>query len=133
MVQELTYKGKRIEEIQNMDLKEFIRLLPARQRRSMQRGLLDRNKPLLLKIKKAKSGQYKKPIKTHKRDFIVLPEMIGLTIHIHNGREFIPVVVKEEMIGHFLGEFALTRKKIEHSAPGIGATKSSTAIATKAK
>jgi len=130
---EFTYRGKSLEELQKMDIKEFVKLLPARQRRTILRGLFERNKPLLLKIKKAKSGQYKKPIRTHLRDFIVIPEMVGLTIHIHNGRSFNQVLIKEDMVGHYLGEFTITRVKIEHSAPGIGATKSSTAIATKAK
>ncbi len=130
---EFTYRGKSLEELQKMDIKEFAKLLPARQRRTILRGLFERNKPFLLKIKKAKSGQYKKPIKTHLRDFIIIPEMVGLTIHIHNGRSFNQVLIKEDMVGHYLGEFTITRVKIEHSAPGIGATKSSTAIATKAK
>jgi len=133
MIQEFLFRGKTLEELQKMDVKEFAKLLTARQRRTMLHGLLEKNKAFVQKIKKAKLGQYKKPIKTHLRDFIVLPEMIGLTIHIYNGKSFIPVIIKEEMIGHYLGEFTLTRSKIEHSAPGIGATKSSTAIATKAK
>ena len=131
--QEFTFRGKTLEELQKMDAKEFAKLLSARQRRTMKRGLLERSKSFLSKIKKARTGQYKKPIKTQLRDFIVLPEMVGLTLYIHNGRSFNPVLIKEEMIGHFLGEFTFTRSKIEHSAPGIGATKSSTAIATKAK
>lgn len=88
---------------------------------------------MLAKIRKAKSGQYKKPVKTHSRDMIVLPEMVGLILHIHNGREFKPVTIAEEMIGLYFGEIVLTRQRVEHSAPGIGATKSSTAIASKAK
>ena len=64
---------------------------------------------------------------------IVLPEMVGLVLHVHSGREFKPVTITEEMIGLYFGEIVLTRQRVEHSAPGIGATKSSTAIASKAK
>ena len=64
---------------------------------------------------------------------MIIPDMIGTTIHIHSGKLFTPILITEEMLGHYLGEFALTRTKVKHSAPGIGATKSSTAIASKAK
>ena len=126
-----TYMGKTIDEIEKMSIKDFAKLVPARQRRSLLRGLTDTQKRLLLKIEKAKKGSYKKQIKTHCRDIIIIPNMVGLIINVHNGKEFVPINITEEMLGHFLGEFALTRKKVEHSAPGIGATRSSTALATK--
>ena len=77
------------------------------------------------KIDKAISGEHKKPIKTHVKNIIVLPKMVGLTIHLHAGKEFRPIVITDEMIGHVLGEFVVTRQQIKHSAPGIGATRSS--------
>lgn len=61
----------------------------------------------------------------------VLPEMIGLVFSIYNGKEFVDVEVGPEMIGHFLGEFALTRKPVKHSAPGVGATRSSLFVPIK--
>ncbi len=130
---EVRCHGKTLDELQKMDIQELAKLLPSRQRRSITRGLLEQHRELLAKIRKAKSGQYKKPVKTHSRDMIVLPEMVGLILHIHNGREFKPVTIAEEMIGLYFGEIVLTRQRVEHSAPGIGATKSSTAIASKAK
>lgn len=130
---EIKYHGKQLQELQNMDLSELVKYMPARQRRSIKRGVIERNKPLLTKIGKAKSGNYKRPIKTHLRDMIVLPEMVGVSLHIYNGKEFKQVMITEEMIGCYFGELVVTRQKVEHSAPGIGATKSSTAIATKAK
>ena len=57
--------------------------------------------------------------------------MIGLTIHVYTGKEYVPVVVSHEMIGSYLGEFTMTRKKVQHSAPGIGATKSSASVSVK--
>jgi small subunit ribosomal protein S19 len=116
-----------------MDLNEFIKLIPARQRRTMNRGAMKTYRQLIEKIKRAKQGSYKKPIKTQARDMVVIPEMIGTMIHIHNGKTYAPLQVTIEMLGHYLGEFTLTRERVKHSAPGIGATKSSTAIASKAK
>ena len=133
MLKEFTYKGKTITEIKKMDLNQFIQLIPSRLRRCAKRGFTEPQKKLIKKIQLAKEGKWKKPIKTHCRDMITIPDMVGLTIHIHTGNSFIPVKVTEEMLGHYLGEFALTRKKVQHSAPGIGATKSSTAASSKAK
>lgn len=125
------YKGKALEELQAMDTKDLILLLPTRQRRSLKRGFTEEQKKLLKMLKLAKEGKYKKPVKTHCRDMIILPDMIGLQIQVHNGKEFAPVIPTHDMIGRYLGEFALTRKKVEHSAPGIGATKSSGALSVK--
>lgn len=133
MPKQFTYHGKTLDEIMKLDLEQYMSLIPSRQRRSLKRNALKTYKPLLDKIKKARQGNYKKPIKTHARDMVILPEMIGLTIHVHSGKLFVPVMVTEEMLGHYLGEFATTRSRVQHSAPGIGATKSSTAIASKAK
>lgn len=121
-----TYRGKTAEELKKLSLNEFARLLPARQRRSINRGFSDQQKILLKKIKEGR-----KNIKTHCRDMIILPEMIGMIIRVYRGKEFVPITVQEEMIGHYLGEFALTRQRIEHSAPGIGATKSSVSLSVK--
>jgi len=125
MVKEFTYKGKTIEELKKLTLQEFAKLVPARSRRSLNRGFTDAQKKLMDKIRKTNQGVYKKQIKTHCRNIVILPEMMGLKIHIYNGKVFNQVEIQPEMIGHFLGEFALTRQTIKHSAPGIGATRSS--------
>ncbi|SRR3989344_2543169 len=129
MAKEFTYKGKSLEELKKMSIQEFAKLLPARQRRSVSRGFTDAQKRLIKKVENA--GNKKKMIKTHCRDIIILPSMVGLTIHVHNGKIFHPIMIMPEMIGLYLGEMSLTRTKVQHSAPGIGATRSSTAIATK--
>tara|TARA_Y100000310_G_scaffold345610_1_gene467279 strand:- start:1942 stop:2340 length:399 start_codon:yes stop_codon:yes gene_type:complete len=128
---EFTYRGKKLEELQKMDLTEFAKIAPARQRRSITRGFSEMQKRLLLKIEKAKKGEYKKPVKTHCRNMIVLPILVNMNIHIHNGKSFVNILIQPEMIGHYLGEFALTRQRLAHSAPGIGATKSSAAASVK--
>ena len=134
MPKEFTYKGYTLEELQKMPMDEFIKLLPARQRRSLLRGLTDAQRILLEKVRRARAAMRegkKVVIKTHVRDMIILPEMVGLTIHVYNGKEFVPVEIKPEMIGHYLGEFAITCKPVKHGAPGIGASRSSMYIPLK--
>ena len=131
MAREFTYRGKKVAELEAMGLAELAELLPARRRRALKRGLTEEQKKLMEKIKQAKDGKRKKPIKTHCRDMPVLPIMFGLKIHIHNGKEWVPIEIKPEMIGHLLGEFALTRKEVKHKAPGVGATRSSKFISVK--
>lgn len=131
MAKGFRYKGKTLEELKEMSLKELAAIYPARARRSLLRGLTESQKKLLEKIKKKEQKGDKKPIKTHVRSMIVLPVMIGKNIQVHNGREYISVLVNQEMLGYRLGDFALTRGKVEHSAPGIGATRSSAAMSVK--
>jgi len=131
MVKEFMFKGKSTEELKSMDLNTFAKLLPARQRRTISRGLTDAQKTFMKKVDRAIKGEYKKDIKTHCRDMIILPKMVGLSLFIHNGKAFNKIVVMPEMIGHYFGEFSLTRKMVSHSAPGVGATKSSSAVSVK--
>lgn len=119
------YRGKTLEELQRMNMDEFAELLPSRKRRSIKRGFTDRQKKLLQKIRG------KDEAKTHARDMIILPEMVDKTIKIYNGEEYVSVDIKPEMIGHYIGEFTQNRKEVEHSAPGLGATRSSKYIPLK--
>jgi len=134
MPREFRYRGFTLEQLQSMSMDEFISLLPSRQRRSLLRGLTPEQKTLLTKIRKAKEAmrQGKRVvIKTHCRDMVILPEMVGLTIHVHNGKEFVSVEITPEMIGHYLGEFAITNKPVKHGTPGIGASRSSMYVPLK--
>ena len=128
---EFTYYGKTEAEVKSMSLKEFAEISPARIRRNLKRGFSDQQRLFLLKLKKVKDGKFKKLLKTHNRDLIILPEMLGVTVYVYNGKAFEPVMIIMDMLGHYLGEFIQTRKQIHHSAPGVGATKSSTAAATR--
>ena len=121
---EFTYKGKNLEELKDLGLNEFIELVPSRQRRSLKRGFTDAQKILMKKIDKGKNN-----IKTHCRDLVIIPKMIGLRLKIYNGKEFTSVSIESEMIGHFLGEFSQTRKR--HSSPGVGSTRSSAHVSVK--
>ena len=71
---------------------------------------------LLKKVDKLKSGDRKKPIKTWSRNSTIIPEFVGHSFLIHNGKSFIPITISEEMVGHKLGEFSPTRKFIAHTA-----------------
>jgi small subunit ribosomal protein S19 len=121
------FVGKSLEEIEKMDLGEFSKLLKSRQRRSLKRGLTETQKKLLERIRKNPEKFHR----THCRDMVILPEMIGAKLGVHNGKEYVPLEIKPEMLGHRLGEFVLTRKKVTHSAPGFGATRSSKFVPLK--
>ncbi|MBI2647673.1 30S ribosomal protein S19 [Candidatus Woesearchaeota archaeon] len=123
---EFTFKGKTVEELKKISLNELAQLLPSRQRRKIKRGFTEQQKILLEKLR-----NNEKNIETHCRDMIILPEMIGRVIKVHQGKEFVPITIEADMTGHYLGEFVLTRKKVAHSAPGIGATRSSASLSVK--
>ena len=127
MAKIFTYRGKTFDQISKLSVAEFAKLLPARQRRKITRGFTEQEKKLLAKIR-----ANKKNLKTHCRDMIILPEMVGKTIKVHKGvKDFVTLTIEEEMIGHYIGEFALTRNRVSHSAPGIGATRSSAALSVR--
>ncbi|VVC00452.1 30S ribosomal protein S19 [uncultured archaeon] len=133
---EFTFRGKSVEELQALPVEEFAKLCNSRQRRTLKRVCqLEPFKHYLKKIRKAreslKAGKQPKPVKTHSRDFVVVPEMVGVQVGIYKGNEFALVDVKDKMLGHFLGEFVLTRKRLVHGKAGIGATRSSTAISER--
>jgi len=120
-----TYRGKSMDELQQMSLKELAELLPARQRRSIKRGFGEEKLKVIKKLQKLDT------VETHVRDMIVLPQFVGKTIKIHNGKDFTPILIQEDMVGMFFGELSMTRKRVQHNAPGVGATKSSSSVSVK--
>jgi len=131
MPKEFTYRGRTLEELQNMSIEELAELMPARIRRTLRRGLSLENKKLLEKIRKYRKMGIKKVIRTHRRDLPVLPEMVGMKVAVHDGKDFVEIEIKTEMIGHYLGEFAMTNKIVRHGSPGKGATRSSKYVPLK--
>jgi small subunit ribosomal protein S19 len=134
MPREQTYRGFTIEELQQMSMDDFIRVLPSRQRRSMLRGLPNEQRIFIEKLRKAKktTEEGQKPVvKTHCRDVVILPEMVGVTILLYNGRVFSPIEITLNKVGHFLGEYIITNKRVVHGTPGIGASKSSMYVPLK--
>jgi len=129
---EFTYRGHTLDELQSLSLDEVAELLPARQRRTITRGLSTEHEKLLETARDAGEEETANdPIRTHLRDMPIVPEFVGLTFSVYNGQEFQRVQVEPEMIGHYLGEFQLTRNSVEHGQAGIGATRSSKFVPLK--
>ncbi len=128
------YRGHKLSELAKMNMDSLIELLPTRRRRTLKRGLPPRQRKLLMKLRAARKQIRKGKdviVKTHCRDMVILPEMVDLTVGVHNGKEFVKVKILPQMIGHVLGEFSVTNKQVRHGSPGIGATKSSAYVPLK--
>ena len=128
------YRGHKLTDLAQMNMDSLIELLPTRRRRTRKRGLPPRQKKLLMKLRAARKQARKGKdviVKTHCRDMVILPEMVDLTIGVHNGKDFVRVKILPQMIGHVLGEFSVTNKPVRHGSPGIGATKSSAYVPLK--
>ena len=131
MVREFTYRGLSQKELEELSLDKLLKLFPARIRRSLTRGINDNKRKLIGEIKAAKEGKLKTPINTHLRDLIILPFMIGTTVNVYSGKEFVPVTITSEMVSHYLGEYVITNKRVNHGAPGVGASRSSLYVPLK--
>ncbi len=131
---EFTYRGYTMEQLnempmwpENEDQEYVVGLLPSRARRTLGRGLSVENEHFIDRVARSNT----RTIRTHRRDMPILPQFVGRRIAIHNGQHFVEVEIKPEMIGHYLGEFAVTRRGVTHSGPGVGATRSSKHVPLK--
>jgi small subunit ribosomal protein S15e len=127
------FRGLEVHKLLDLSHAELMKLLHARARRRFGRGNVKMN--LIRRLRKAKkdAGKDEKPIavKTHLRNMIIVPEMVASTVGVYNGQQFAPVEIKPDMIGHYLGEFAISYKPVKHGRPGVGATNSSRFIPLK--
>ena len=128
MVKQFPYYGLTAEELEKLPTDKLFKLLTARARRSLKRGINDGKRKLIDEIKDAKAGNHKNTIKTH---LIILPYMVGATVNIFSGKEFVPITISDEMIGHYLGEYVITNKRVTHGAPGVGSSRSSLYVPLK--
>jgi len=119
---EFTYRGRTLPELQAMSLEELAQILTARARRSIRRGFNNETREFLERLSATPT---EKVVRTHCRDAVILPMHVGRRVAVHTGKEFKEIEVRPEMIGHYYGEFALTRRFEKHSGPGVGATRSS--------
>jgi len=119
---EFSFRGKSLEELKAMNLEQLSAVLGSRARRSIRRGF---NVETTRFFERMSSTPAEKTVRTHCRDALVLPAHVGRKVAVHNGKEFKELEVRPEMIGHYYGEFALTRRFEKHSGPGVGATRSS--------
>jgi small subunit ribosomal protein S19 len=135
LVREFRFRGLNVDQLKNLSIEALLPLLNARQRRSLDKRvgkyMNDEKRKLRERIKNVREGNSNEPIRTHVRDMIILPDMVGITINIHNGKEFNPITIKPEMIGHYLGEYSITNKRVQHGAPGVGASRSSLYVPLK--
>ncbi|KAI7882467.1 40S ribosomal protein S15 [Lichtheimia hyalospora FSU 10163] len=130
-----SYRGVDLDQLLDLSSEQFMELVHARARRRFQRGLKRKPMGLIKKLRKAKkeAAADEKPavVKTHLRDMIIVPEMIGSVVGIYNGKTFNQVEIKPEMVGHYLAEFSISYKPVRHGRPGIGATHSSRFVPLK--
>jgi small subunit ribosomal protein S19 len=118
---EFTFRGYTMEELLEMPFDEMVLLLPARARRTLTRDMNDEQRIAFEVLK----NENREVTRTHRRDVPIIPQFVGKKVAVYNGKEFIEFEIKPEMIGHFTGEFAMTRSEVKHSGPGVGATRSS--------
>ena len=135
MVREFRFRGLNVDQLKNLSIEALLPLLNARQRRSLDKRvgkyMNDEKRKLRERIKNVREGNSNETIRTHVRDMIILPDMVGITINIHNGKDFSPITRKPEMIGHYVGEYSITNKRVQHGAPGVGASRSSLYVPLK--
>ena len=110
-------------------------LVHCRARRRFQRGLKRKPMGLIKKLRKAKKeaepGEKPATVKTHLRDMIIVPEMIGSVCGVYNGKVYNTIEIKPEMIGHYLAEFAISYKPVRHGRPGAGGSAASRFVPLK--
>ncbi|PSC76600.1 40S ribosomal S15 [Micractinium conductrix] len=130
-----TYRGVDLDQLLDMSTDELVEMFAARQRRRFQRGLKRKALALIKKLRKAKkeatSGEKPDVVRTHLRNMVIIPEMIGSVVGVYNGKTFNQVEIKPDMIGHYLAEFSISYKPVGHGRAGIGATTSSRFIPLK--
>ena len=133
MVKEFHYRGHSLEQLQQLAMDDFITLLPSKARRKLSRGLPIEHRKLLESIRALKkNGKIETvTVKTHCRGMVIVPEMVDATIAVYNGKEFIPIKIKFEMVGYLIGEFSITVKRVNHGQPGVGASRSSMYVPLK--
>ncbi len=130
MARVYTFRGKSIDEIRKLNNEKFSEMLTSRQRRAIKR-MGHEYKELIEKVNEHIKEKSDKIIKTHIREAVILPSWVGLRFGIYNGKEFKDMVITEEMLGHRLGEFSFSTKRVLHSAPGIRATRGSKFLEVK--
>jgi len=126
-----SYRGIELENLVTMSPDQLFDLFPTRVRRKFTRGLKKGETSLMRKLRDSKVGvnpdlgERPEAVKTHLRNVVIVPEMVGAIVGVYNGKTFTNVEIKAEMIGHYLGEFSISYTPVKHGRPGIGATHSS--------
>ncbi len=130
MVERIVFKGMTADQVSKLSGDEFLGLVTSRARRTVKRNAM-KYKALLAEVGKRRASKSDKPIRTHVREAVILPSWIGMKFAVHNGKEFQTMAITANMVGGRLGDFAFSTKRVQHSAPGIRATKGSKALGEK--
>ncbi|KAI5172653.1 small subunit ribosomal protein S15e [Nematocida sp. LUAm3] len=131
-----SYRGIDFEQLVEMPIQEFGKLLNAKGRRRLSRGFSQREIEFLVECEKSKveaeqTNEKPRCIPTHCRQMIIFPQLVGCVIGVYNGKEYISFEVKPEMVGFRLASFSSPQKMVSHGKPGIGATSSSKFVPLK--
>ncbi len=127
MAREFTFRGVGLDQLKGMPVEEFAKLCGSRERRSLKRGFTETEKKLLEKVQKNPD----KFRKTHAREMVIVPQLLGAKLGVYNGKEYVTLDIRPEHLGNRIGEFVTTRKMVKHSSPGFGATRSSKYVPLK--
>lgn len=130
MARIFTFRGKQPEDFENMTIEQYLPFLRSRERRAIRRMSVS-YKELIEKAARIKKAGGEKAVRTHTREAVILPAWLGMHFAVHNGKEFKEIIIGTEMLGHRLGDFVSTTKHVQHSAPGIRATRGSKFLAVK--
>ncbi len=130
MPEKVFFRGKAQADVADISPSTYLPLIKSKMRRSIKRNGLS-YKQLIAKVEKRKKMSSTKAIRTHVREAVILPSWLGMRFEVHNGKEFLPVYIGVNMLGHRLGEYSHTTKHVQHSAPGIRATRGSKFLAVK--
>jgi small subunit ribosomal protein S19 len=130
MAERIAFRGRFQSDLTDLKFEDYLKMVKSRQRRTIKRQGND-YKRLIQKVERYKSKGLDKPVKTHIREAVILPSWIGMKFAVYSGKTFEPMVITANMLGHRLGEFVFTTKRVLHSAPGIRATKGSKFLAQK--
>jgi small subunit ribosomal protein S19 len=130
MAEKIAFRGKTQSELANLSMEDYLKMMTSRKRRSIKRNSMNYRK-LIEKIEMYRKKGITKPIRTHIREAVIRPDWVGLTFEVHSGKEFKKMVIAANMLDHTLGDYAYTTKRVQHSAPGIRATRGSKFLAAK--
>jgi small subunit ribosomal protein S19 len=127
-----TWKGIDDEGISSLSMDDFLKKTTSRNRRTLLRLKFNpRLKQFMEEVRKIKKLTPKKLIKTHMREAVILPEWVGLSFGVHNGKEFKRVEITLTKVGRRLGDFSHSTARVLHSGPGVGATRGSKFVPLK--
>ena len=130
MAERIAFRGRTPTELATLSVDDFLKLIKSRERRSIKRNGMEYRK-LIKKVEEYKKKNTGKAIRTQVREAVILPSWVGLKFEVHNGKEFQQLLITANMLGHRIGEFVYTTKRVQHSAPGIRATRGSKFLAVK--